>query len=206
MDHLNNILEIINSMLKPEDFADLPDAKRQLEIIFKSFANRTIDISQTKEHCRPYIKDPQRLDNIIEMLNLVYQSNDQQIPQQINGQRRKSRPWTTDEDERLTDAVNANGTSNWGNIAALVGSGRTKAQCSQRWNRVINPKISKATWTPEEEEKLIRIVQTFGTKQWTRVANEMGNRSDVQCRFKYNFIMNKRQKAMEAAGMGAPDN
>ena len=202
MDTLNSVLELINSILKPEDITDVPDAKQQLEMIFKSFSNHSIDISQAKELCRPYIKDPQRLETITEMLNLVFQSNEQQIQTQITGQRRKSKPWTMDEDQRLTDAVNANGTNNWGNVAAIVGNGRTRAQCSQRWNRVINPKISKANWTPEEEEKLIKIVQTYGTKQWTRVANEMGNRCDVQCRFKYNFIMDKRRKTMEAAAIG----
>ena len=56
---------------------------------------------------------------------------------------RKARQWTLEEDQRLMNAINANGTENWPLIASLVGD-RTIAQCTQRWNRVLNPKISKA--------------------------------------------------------------
>jgi len=109
------------------------------------------------------------------------------------GQRAKSKPWTSQEDDTLAKAIQDHGTNNWGVVAAIVANGRTRSQCSQRWNRVINPKISKANWSQEEIDKLMNAVQLYGEKAWTRVANEFGNRSDVQCRFKYNYIMKSKK-------------
>lgn len=110
---------------------------------------------------------------------------------QSSGFRRKSRPWSSEEDERLIEAVTKNGTDNWAQISEIVGGDRTRSQCSQRWNRVLNPKILKTNWSREEEQKLINAVNLYGIQAWTRVAAEMGNRSDVQCRFRYNFLLKK---------------
>jgi hypothetical protein len=111
------------------------------------------------------------------------------------GGRRKPNRWSDDEDKRLIAAVQAHGTENWPFIANIVGGGRTRAQCAQRWNRGLDPKISKANWSQEEELRLLTAVETYGTKAWIKVAGEVGNRSDVQCRFRYSFLA---KKAVEA--------
>lgn len=100
--------------------------------------------------------------------------------------RKKTRSWTAYEDQRLLAAIHRFGTDNWLQVAAFVGNGRTRAQCSQRWVRGLDPRISKDRWTKEDEELLLRLVEQYGQKSWTRVASEMGNRSDVQCRYHYN--------------------
>lgn len=105
--------------------------------------------------------------------------------------RHKSKRWTPEEDQKLCEAVQKHGTTYWSEVAAFVGNGRTSAQCSQRWNRVLDPRIIKTNWTKEEEEKLLKAVEKFGDKAWTRIAQEFGNRSDVQCRFKYHYIKKK---------------
>ena len=87
---------------------------------------------------------------------------------------------------------------NWNDVAEFVGGGRTRSQCSQRWYRVIDPRITKEHWTPEEEKKLLDLVQKYGEKSWIKVAAEMVGRSDVQCRYKYR----KMQKAHD----GTPTN
>lgn len=107
------------------------------------------------------------------------------------GTRHRSPHWSLEEDKRLLEAVQQHGSSNWEAVATFVGNGRSKAQCSQRFHRVIDPKISKANWTQEEEEKLLKAVEQFGDKAWTRVAAQFGNRTDVQCRFKYKHLQKK---------------
>lgn len=112
----------------------------------------------------------------------------------LSGFRKKARPWTAEEDQRLISAINANGTENWPLVTSLVGGDRTRSQCSQRWHRVLDPKISKTNWSREEEQKLLNAVQEYGNKAWTRIATEMGNRSDVQCRFRYKFLLKKAKE------------
>ena len=118
--------------------------------------------------------------------------------------RNKSRRWTTEEDHLLTTAIQEHGTTNWPAVAAYVGNGRTRAQCSQRWNRVLNPAINKNNWTKEEEDKLMQCVAQFGNKAWTRVAQQLGGRCDVQCRFKYNYIMKKNPQQADIEHLPPP--
>jgi hypothetical protein len=109
--------------------------------------------------------------------------------------RKKARRWSKEEDERLAEAIRLHGTENWPLVSSIVGGGRTRSQCSQRWHRCLNPKIAKHNWSREEEEKLISLVAAHGNKAWTRIAAEIGNRSDVQCRFRYKFMSKKSKEA-----------
>lgn len=105
--------------------------------------------------------------------------------------RKKPKTWTAEEDRKLTEAVQTHGAENWILVAQCVGGGRTRSQCSQRWLRVINPKLKKLSWTSEEDELLVRAVQAVGTKSWTKVAALVGHRCDVQCRYRYQQLMKK---------------
>jgi hypothetical protein len=116
-------------------------------------------------------------------------------PISLPGFRKKATRWTPEEDERLIAAIREHGTENWPLIAQQIGGGRTRAQCSQRWNRGLDPRINKRNWSQEEERELLRAVELHGSKAWTRIATELGDRSDVQCRFRYRFLCKKAKEA-----------
>lgn len=103
--------------------------------------------------------------------------------------RRKTRSWTSAEDTRLIAGVAKFGTDNWQAVAHFLGSGRNRAQCSQRWIRCLDPRISRKPWTEDEDIRLETLVKTIGDKAWTKVAALLGNRSDVQCRYHYKQII-----------------
>ena len=128
----------------------------------------------------------------IEKLNAIIQTPNDPIPFMVEETprlyRKKSRPWTAYEDQRLLAAINKYGKDSWTPISAFVGNGRSSSQCSQRWVRGLNPKISKASWTKNEEDLLVSLVNKYGDKSWTRIASEIGNRSDVQCRYRYQQL------------------
>jgi myb proto-oncogene protein len=54
----------------------------------------------------------------------------------------RSSNWTKDEDAKLKDSVQTHGGKNWEAIAALV-PGRTKSQCRQRWQYVLDHSIDR---------------------------------------------------------------
>ena len=128
----------------------------------------------------------------IEKLNSILLTNSDPLPYIYDDSplflRKKSRPWTPYEDQRLLAGIFKFGKESWSNISSFVGNGRTSSQCSQRWIRGLNPKISKSSWNKIEEEKLLNLVSKYGEKSWTKIAQEMGNRSDVQCRYRFQQI------------------
>ncbi|OHT08416.1 Myb-like DNA-binding domain containing protein [Tritrichomonas foetus] len=118
-------------------------------------------------------------------------------PESFDGQsplRKKTRTWTATEDKRLLAGVARYGVDNWQFVAHFVGNGRNRAQCSQRWTRGLNPKISKKNWTPEDDKQLQELVNLYGDKSWTKIANILGNRSDVQCRYHYRQLTNTTEE------------
>ncbi|OHT11918.1 Myb-like DNA-binding domain containing protein [Tritrichomonas foetus] len=107
--------------------------------------------------------------------------------------KRKLHPWSQTEDNRLLAGIVKYGVENWHHIAQFVENSRSKAQCSQRWFRGLDPSIRKCRWTYDEEIQLNKLVEKFGLKSWTKIAAKMKNRSDVQCRYHYNQMV-KSQK------------
>lgn len=97
--------------------------------------------------------------------------------------------WTDFEDQLLTRAVSRWGTNNWTRVARMIGNGRSRSQCSQRWFRCLDPRITKGRWEPEEDEVLLAIVKKYGPKNWVQISREMKTRTDVQCRHRYLLIM-----------------
>jgi hypothetical protein len=60
-------------------------------------------------------------------------------------------PWTTREDELLTQMVQTYGTKRWSLVASSF-KGRTGKQCRERWTNQLNPLINKRPWSTEEDE------------------------------------------------------
>ncbi|OHT05568.1 Myb-like DNA-binding domain containing protein [Tritrichomonas foetus] len=181
----NLILTMISEFL-PDD---KKDKATELNDIFTQYFNQVIDLHKASIELENLIGTSEPIKKFADM---VQQLNRKPTPKtQFAGFRKKARPWTQEEDHRLTAAIQVNGIENWPLVATIVGGGRTRSQCSQRWHRVLDPKINKCNWSREEEEKLLNAVKAYGNKAWTRIAAEMGNRSDVQCRFRYKFLLQK---------------
>lgn len=96
--------------------------------------------------------------------------------------------WTDEQDYRLIYAVYKFGTSDFVKIANFVGYQKNRKQCYDRWHRILNPQISHDPWTDEEDEALFYAVYEFGPKSWFKVSNALGNRSTVQCRYRFSQI------------------
>eukprot|EP00761_Pharyngomonas_kirbyi_P000302 gb/GECH01000302.1/.p1 GENE.gb/GECH01000302.1/~~gb/GECH01000302.1/.p1 ORF type:complete len:694 (+),score=145.38 gb/GECH01000302.1/:1-2082(+) len=85
----------------------------------------------------------------------------------------------------LREAVLKYGPKNWKKIAEEIGGQFTADQCNQHWHRVLNPRIIKGDWTPAEDDLLFERVVTHGESAWTKVAEGIPGRTDIQCRHRY---------------------
>ena len=82
----------------------------------------------------------------------------------VGGTRRRRRNrasqagWTAEEDAILTRVVNQQQGRNWKLIASYL-KNRKPEQCLHRWQKVLNPTLTKGLWTPEEDRALKALVE-----------------------------------------------
>lgn len=93
-----------------------------------------------------------------------------------NPERTKGR-WLAEEDEILTKMVTKHGLKNWQTIASAI-PGRDGQQCRIRWTRSLDPAINKEDWSEQEELKLIRAHQMYGS-QWLKMVKHFPGRTNI---------------------------
>ncbi|KAI0343664.1 hypothetical protein BDW22DRAFT_1428220 [Trametopsis cervina] len=108
-------------------------------------------------------------------------------------QPRDRRAWTDDEDELLRAAIEkedagANPPSKWHAIAKHIPN-RTNKDCRKRWWAQMATRVSKGSWSSDEDERLFSAVEELGTK-WAAVASRVGTRNSGQCAKRWNDALN----------------
>lgn len=100
-------------------------------------------------------------------------------------QNRSLTKWTPEEDALLSRLVaDSNSCVSWSLLAGFFPN-KTPAQLAGRWDKVINPKLVKGSWTTEEDETIVRFVQANGDKDWAKLALLLPGRTGKQCRERY---------------------
>jgi hypothetical protein len=198
----DKILSFILECSGLTDFSKVPHIHQILTL----YAHRQVDRKQAAVALEGTVGSTDLLKKLDEALHPQPMAPPLTLRQLIPpGKRHRPNRWTPEEDERLVAAIQLHGTENWPLIAAFVGGGRTRSQCAQRWHRGLDPKLLKCNWTREEEQRLLDAVRDHGDKAWTRVAGDLGNRSDVQCRFRYRFLCKKaREMNADVRPISAP--
>ncbi|XP_057810429.1 transcription factor MYB3R-1-like [Salvia miltiorrhiza] len=97
--------------------------------------------------------------------------------------------WTAEEDEILRMAVQRFKGKNWKKIAECF-KDRTDVQCLHRWQKVLNPELVKGPWSKEEDEVIIELVNKYGPKKWSTIANHLPGRIGKQCRERWHNHLN----------------
>jgi hypothetical protein len=181
----------------------------KLEILtgtLNNFLNGSQSVPHTADVFRATIGSSKPFDRIL----TIVQTTANPIPdfsliaQQYRAARKVTRSWTDYENQRLLAGIFHFGIDNWLAVAAFVGNGRTRAQCAQRWIRGLDPRISKERWTADDGARLVELVARYGTKSWSRIAGEMGNRSDVQCRYHYYQMTQNRIQVTISPSLSVP--
>ncbi|CAM4758823.1 unnamed protein product [Rotaria magnacalcarata] len=109
----------------------------------------------------------------------------------VSSRKKSYKKWIKDEDDRLKEFINLNGgMKDWSRISKYVGNGRTDAQCQHRWERFLDPSITKGPWTDEEDRKVIELVRDYGARQWSLIAKELKGRVGKQCRERWHNHLN----------------
>lgn len=88
--------------------------------------------------------------------------------------------WTPDEDQRLTELHEQYG-KQWGVIAQKIQT-RTASQVAARWEKCLDPSLTKGPFTPEEDQIITDYVKNNGPQNWPGLSELIKNRSPKQCR------------------------
>ncbi|XP_021735434.1 transcription factor MYB3R-1-like [Chenopodium quinoa] len=97
--------------------------------------------------------------------------------------------WTPEEDEILRKAVQRFKGKNWKKIAECF-KDRTDVQCLHRWQKVLNPELIKGPWSKEEDEVIAQLVNKYGPKKWSTIAQHLPGRIGKQCRERWHNHLN----------------
>ncbi|KAH7691799.1 Myb domain-containing protein [Dioscorea alata] len=113
------------------------------------------------------------------------------VPGRGAGRTRRSTKggWTDEEDDILATAVRRFNGKNWKKIAEYVPD-RTDVQCLHRWQKVLNPDLVKGAWAKEEDDCIIKLVDKYGPKKWSLIAQSMPGRIGKQCRERWHNHLN----------------
>eukprot|EP00762_Andalucia_godoyi_P008226 ANDGO_03022.mRNA.1 Transcription factor GAMYB len=117
--------------------------------------------------------------------------------------RQPSKRWNAEEDAKLLDGVRMFGENSWTAIAQYIGTHRPPNACSQRFRRVLDPKLVRdQRWTFGEYVKLAVLFRTYGPR-WSVLSAHLPGRHDTAVRFRWLSI-SKRAKAAIRAGVKHP--
>jgi len=68
--------------------------------------------------------------------------------------------------------------------------GKTEVQCLHRWTKVLNPNLTKGPWTDDEDRKVVELVEKYGAKKWSVIAQHLPGRIGKQCRERWHNHLN----------------
>jgi hypothetical protein len=84
----------------------------------------------------------------------------------------------------LRALVAQHGSKNWKLVAQSLS--KKPEQCLHRWNKVLNPSLTKGLWTPTEDASLLGLVEKHGPKRWSLIAQHLEGRNGKQCRERWH--------------------
>lgn len=88
--------------------------------------------------------------------------------------------WTPEEDQKLIELHKQYG-KQWGVIAQKIQT-RTSSQVAARWEKCLDPSLTKGPFTSEEDQIIVDYVKNNGPQNWPGLCELIKNRSPKQCR------------------------
>ena len=112
---------------------------------------------------------------------------------------RTKRHFSYEEDNQIKALVEQHGTNQWALIAKSLNN-RTARQVRDRWRCYLQPGVTKAEWTIDEDKTLIHLCQTIG-KMWAQLVKFFPGRTDVDLKNHWNKLQRHAKKIQSSAAL-----
>lgn len=103
--------------------------------------------------------------------------------------------FTQSEDDKLRLLVQVFGTSNWKKVSEYMVT-RNPRQCRDRYKNYLAPHLNSSPWVPEDDAKLLALVQQNGRK-WSMIAKEFPGRTDINIKSRYSLLLRQEEREKE---------
>ena len=99
--------------------------------------------------------------------------------------------WAPGEDALLLELIKSpQFKNNWVEIAKRV-PGRNSKQCRERWFNNLHPSVNHGPWTPEEDEKLLRLQKEHGGS-WSKITPYIVGRTVNSVKTRFHTLNRER--------------
>ncbi|CAN4075821.1 unnamed protein product [Withania somnifera] len=103
--------------------------------------------------------------------------------------------WTTKEDLLLMQYIKEHGEgTGWRSLPKKAGLLRCGKSCRLRWVNYLKPGLKRGTFTPEEDDLIIRLYTLLGSR-WSLIAGRIPGRTDNDIKNYWNTHLLKKLKA-----------
>ncbi|PPR98256.1 hypothetical protein GOBAR_AA22411 [Gossypium barbadense] len=103
--------------------------------------------------------------------------------------------WTEEEDAKILAYVSKHGTGNWTAVPKKAGLRRCGKSCRLRWTNYLRPDLKRESFTPQEEELIIRLHAALGSR-WSIIAQQLPGRTDNDVKNYWNTKLRKKLSEM----------
>ncbi|GMJ14040.1 hypothetical protein HRI_005073200 [Hibiscus trionum] len=103
--------------------------------------------------------------------------------------------WTEEEDAKILAYVSKHGTGNWTDVPKKAGLRRCGKSCRLRWTNYLRPDLKRESFTPQEEELVIRLHAAIGSR-WSLIAQQLPGRTDNDVKNYWNTKLKKKLSEM----------
>jgi hypothetical protein len=104
--------------------------------------------------------------------------------------------FSPEEDTRLADLVAVYGDEDWNRISSRI-AGRSPRQCRDRWRHYLDPSLTLAPFTSQEDAHILQRYAEIGPK-WKTIAGTLTGRTDIAVKNRWLWIERRQRRGSDA--------
>ncbi|KAL3333822.1 hypothetical protein AABB24_030534 [Solanum stoloniferum] len=103
--------------------------------------------------------------------------------------------WTSEEDEILTNYIQANGEGSWRSLPKNAGLLRCGKSCRLRWINYLKTDLKRGNITSEEEAIIIKLRATLGNR-WSLIVEHLPGRTNNEIKNYWNSHLSRKADSL----------